>query len=69
MADKLKQTADNLFKSSKFEEAASVYEEVLEMKQSNEIILNSNLSACYFEMGISNSPKIISNSLVLLNPN
>jgi tetratricopeptide (TPR) repeat protein len=51
MADQLKSRVDKCFKLMDFEEAASLYQEVVDMKEGNQIILNSNLSACYFEIG------------------
>jgi tetratricopeptide (TPR) repeat protein len=51
MSETLKSKADASFKSLDFSEAATLYQKALETKDSNQIILNSNLSACYFEMG------------------
>lgn len=47
----LKTKAQQLFRDSKYEDAADLYGQALRLKGSNALILNSNLSACYFELG------------------
>jgi hypothetical protein len=47
----LKTKAQQLFRDSKYEDAADLYGQALRLKGSNTLILNSNLSACYFELG------------------
>ena len=46
-----KAKAEFFFHNLEFEEAIIFYEKALSVQGSNEIILNSNLSACYFELG------------------
>ena len=47
----VKKRGDEAFKSLKFEEAVSFYKEALSSASADPIVLNSNLSACFFEMG------------------
>ena len=47
----LKTKAEALFKQSSFMDAIKFYQKALTLKDCNAIVLNSNLSACYFEMG------------------
>ena len=47
----LKTKAETLFKQSSFMGAIEYYQKALNLKDCNAIVLNSNLSACYFEMG------------------
>ena len=47
----LKSKADTFFKELRFTEAASFYQQALDLDESKSIVLNSNLSACFFEMG------------------
>lgn len=47
----IKKRGDEAFKSLKFEEAVSFYKEALSSASADPIVLNSNLSACFFEMG------------------
>ena len=47
----IKTKGDNAFKSLKFEEAISYYQEAMLAEGSDCIVLNSNISACYYEMG------------------
>lgn len=49
----LKSKADKLFKDYAFDDAVDFYQKALLVDESNHIILNSNLSACHFELGIS----------------
>jgi hypothetical protein len=47
----IKKRGDEAFKKFKFEEAVSFYKEALSSASADPIVLNSNLSACFFEMG------------------
>ncbi len=46
-----KTKAETYFRNFEFEEAVKFYEKALSIPESNAIVLNSNLSACYFELG------------------
>ena len=46
-----KSKAEEFFKSSKYEEAIEFYEKALHLIGSNAIVHNSNLSACFYELG------------------
>jgi hypothetical protein len=48
----LKSKAEKCFKEYLFDDAIEYYTNSLILDKSNEIILNSNLSACYYELGI-----------------
>ena len=50
-AEDLKSRADELFKELKFEKSAKFYEKALPLEGCDPIVLNSNISACYFELG------------------
>ena len=47
----LKSKAAEFFKASQYEEAINLYEQALHLSGSNGIVHNSNLSACYYELG------------------
>ena len=47
----LKSKAEQCFKESKLDDAIKYYTESLLLDKSNEIVLNSNLSACFYELG------------------
>ena len=47
----LKIEADNHFKASEFQKAMDLYKQELAVDESDNIVLNSNISACYFELG------------------
>ena len=47
----LKSIADKSFKSFEFQDAVEFYKKALEVDGSDKVILNSNLSASYFELG------------------
>ncbi len=48
---KLKSEADKCFKELKLTDAVKLYEQALGVVGDDSIVLNSNISACYFEMG------------------
>ncbi len=48
---KLKSKADTCFKELKFNEAVKLYEQTLAIVGDDSIVPNSNISACYFELG------------------
>ena len=50
----LKLNGDNCFKNLKFEEAIEHYKNALSQVGADSIVLNSNISACYFELGTFN---------------
>ena len=47
----LKLQADNHFKAFEFQKAIDLYKQELAVDGSDIIVLNSNISACYFELG------------------
>ncbi len=47
----LKTEADKCFKELKFIAAVKLYEQAIAIVGDDSIVLNSNISACYFEMG------------------
>ena len=48
----LKLKGDELFKELKFEKSAKFYEKALSSEGCDPVVLNSNISACYYELGI-----------------
>ena len=48
----LKSKAEKCFKEYLHDDAIEYYTKSLLLDKSNEIVLNSNLSACYYELGI-----------------
>lgn len=48
----LKSKADECYNSKNFGEAVKFYDQALLVDETNSIIINSNLSACHFELGI-----------------
>jgi tetratricopeptide (TPR) repeat protein len=47
----LKTKAEERFKAMMFDEARALYEKAFEAKDCDEMVLTSNISACYFESG------------------
>ena len=43
--------ADQCFKCCHFEKAITLYEQAITKNETNPIVLNSNISACYYEIG------------------
>jgi hypothetical protein len=46
-----KSNADKSFKTLEFQDAINLYKKALSVDGSDTIVLNSNLSACFFELG------------------
>jgi hypothetical protein len=47
-----KSKAEKCFKEYLYDDAIEYYTKSLILDKSNEIVLNSNLSACYYELGM-----------------
>ena len=46
-----KTKAEQFFRNLEYDDAIIYYQKALSVHGSNSVILNSNLSACYFELG------------------